>query len=146
MPRPGHAREMPPAPTFAPSPADQFAPELLGLDQRIEAMRATAAQTRALLDELPALQHSLPLLGCASWRSAAAEHYEARLEELVSRVGLARSALEQAELELNATLIRLERERDEALAQLVAAPGSGSGPGAGPAPGALGGPTAWGWR
>ncbi|MFD6055637.1 hypothetical protein [Agromyces sp. NPDC060279] len=107
---------------------DPLAAELVGLDRRIEAVRATAVQTRVLLDELPVLQQSLPLVGCASWRSAAAEHYEARLDELVSRVDLARSALEQAELELNATLIRLQDERDEAQARLVAMAGAGPAP------------------
>ncbi|GAA2447150.1 hypothetical protein [Agromyces soli] len=134
---------MPPAsPTHAPSFTDPLAPELAGLDRRIEAVRATAVQTRALLDELPVLQLSLPLVGCVSWRSAAAEHYEARLEELVSRVGLARSALEQAELELSATLIRLEGERDQTLARLVAMAGAGAGAGPGP----VSAETTWGWR
>jgi len=127
---------------LAASSADELAPGLAELDRRIDAVRSAAGETRVLLDELPTLQQTLPLVGCASWRSAAAEHYEARLDELVSRVGLARSALEQAELELGATLLRLERERDEALAQLVA---TASDPGAVPVEGTRPG-AAWGWR
>ncbi|MFK4729596.1 hypothetical protein ROT00_07925 [Agromyces mediolanus] len=117
----------------SPGPADigsldALAPPLAELDRRIETVRSAVIDVRALLAELPLLQQALPLVGCAAWRSAAAEHYEARLDELVARVGLARSALEQAELELTATVLRLERERDDAALQLSLAGASAATP------------------